>query len=54
MRLKIDTSSLIYAVKTGIADMMFKLFDEIIISDAIAREAQRRKVNLMPSTYASL
>ena len=43
MKLKMDTSSLIYAVKIGIMDLIFKLFDDVIISHGVAIEATKKR-----------
>jgi len=43
MRLKMDASSLIYAAKAGIMDLIFKLFDEVVISSVVARETTKKR-----------
>jgi len=43
LRLKMDTSSLIYVAKAGIMDLIFRLFDGVIVSDAVASEATKRR-----------
>ncbi len=43
MNAKMDTASLIYSAKTGIIDLLLRLFDKIVITEEVAKEATRKR-----------